>query len=37
MRVVPYAGLDGLRLYYERSGKPDLLFVHGSCSDRSTR
>jgi pimeloyl-ACP methyl ester carboxylesterase len=34
---VPYAELDGLRLYYERagSGEPELLFVHGWCCDQS--
>ena len=32
---MPYAELDGLRLYYERagSGAPELLFVHGWCCD----
>ena len=35
--VVPYAELDGLRLYYERagSGDPELLFVHGWCCDHT--
>jgi pimeloyl-ACP methyl ester carboxylesterase len=34
---VPYAELNGLRLYYERagSGEPELLFVHGWCCDRT--
>lgn len=34
---MPYAGGDGLRLYYERagSGDPELLFVHGWCCDRT--
>jgi pimeloyl-ACP methyl ester carboxylesterase len=34
---MPYAELEGLRLYYERagSGKPELLFVHGWCCDRT--
>jgi len=34
---VPYAELDGLRLYYERagSGEPELLFVPGWCCDRT--
>jgi pimeloyl-ACP methyl ester carboxylesterase len=34
---MPYAVLDGLRLYYERagSGEPELLFVHGWCCDRT--
>jgi pimeloyl-ACP methyl ester carboxylesterase len=34
---MPYAELDGLRLYYERagSGEPELLFVHGWCCDRT--
>jgi pimeloyl-ACP methyl ester carboxylesterase len=34
---VPYAELDGLRLYYERagSGGPEVLFVHGWCCDRT--
>ena len=33
---MPYAELDGLRLYYERAGRgtPELLFVHGWCCDR---
>jgi pimeloyl-ACP methyl ester carboxylesterase len=32
---MPYAELDGLRLYYERagSGEPELLFVPGWCCD----
>ena len=32
---MPYAEIDGLRLYYERagSGEPELLFVHGWCCD----
>jgi pimeloyl-ACP methyl ester carboxylesterase len=32
---MPYAQLDGLKLYYERagSGTPELLFVHGWCCD----
>lgn len=34
---MPYAELDGLRLYYERagSGDPELLFVHGWCCDHT--
>jgi pimeloyl-ACP methyl ester carboxylesterase len=34
---MPYAELDGLRLYYERagSGEPELLFVHGWCCDHT--
>jgi len=34
---VPYAELDGLRLYYERagSGTPELLFVPGWCCDNT--
>ena len=34
---MPYANLDGLRLYYERagSGEPELLFVPGWCCDRT--
>ena len=34
---MPYAELDGLRLYYERAGRgdPELLFVPGWCCDRS--
>jgi pimeloyl-ACP methyl ester carboxylesterase len=34
---VPYADLDGLRLYYDRSGsgEPELLFVPGWCCDRT--
>jgi pimeloyl-ACP methyl ester carboxylesterase len=34
---LPYAELDGLRLYYERagSGDPELLFVHGWCCDHT--
>ena len=34
---MPYAELDGLRLYYERAGtgEPELLFVHGWCCDRT--
>jgi pimeloyl-ACP methyl ester carboxylesterase len=34
---VPYAELDGLRLYYERGGRgePELLFVHGWCCDHT--
>jgi pimeloyl-ACP methyl ester carboxylesterase len=34
---VPYADLDGLRLYHERtgSGEPELLFVHGWCCDHT--
>lgn len=34
---MPYASLNGLRLFYERSGvgAPELLFVHGWCCDRS--
>ena len=34
---MPYAELDGLRLYYERagSGEPELLFVPGWCCDRT--
>ena len=34
---MPYVELDGLRLYYERtgSGSPELLFVHGWCCDRT--
>lgn len=33
---MPYAQLDGLRLFYEQagSGDPNLLFVHGWCCDR---
>jgi len=32
---MPYAELEGLRLYYERDGSsgPELLFVHGWCCD----
>jgi pimeloyl-ACP methyl ester carboxylesterase len=34
---VPYADLEGHKLYYERagSGEPELLFVHGWCCDRT--
>lgn len=34
---MPYAELDGLRVYYERSvgGESELLFVHGWCCDRT--
>jgi pimeloyl-ACP methyl ester carboxylesterase len=34
---VPYAELDGLRLYYERGGRgePELLFVHCWCCDHT--
>jgi pimeloyl-ACP methyl ester carboxylesterase len=34
---MPYAELDGLKLYYERagSGEPELLFVHGWCCDHT--
>ena len=34
---MPYAEVDGLRLYYERtgSGEPELLFVPGWCCDRT--
>jgi pimeloyl-ACP methyl ester carboxylesterase len=34
---VPYAQLDGLRLYYERAGdgEPELLFVPGWCCDHT--
>ena len=34
---MPYAELDGLRLYYERAGRgdPELLFLPGWCCDRS--
>jgi pimeloyl-ACP methyl ester carboxylesterase len=34
---MPFADLDGLRLYYERagSGEPELLFVPGWCCDRT--
>ena len=34
---MPYAELDGLKLYYERagSGDPELVFVHGWCCDRT--
>ena len=34
---MPYAQLDGLRMYYERSGRgdPELLFVPGWCCDRT--
>ena len=34
---MPYADLDGLRLYYERSGKgePELLFIPGWCCDHT--
>jgi pimeloyl-ACP methyl ester carboxylesterase len=34
---VPYADLDGLKLYYERTGRgePELLFVHGWCCDHT--
>lgn len=34
---MPYAELDGLRLYYERAGngEPELLFAHGWCCDLS--
>jgi pimeloyl-ACP methyl ester carboxylesterase len=34
---MPHADLDGLRLYYERSGsgEPELLFVPGWCCDHS--
>jgi pimeloyl-ACP methyl ester carboxylesterase len=34
---MPYAEVDGLRLYYERagSGQPELLLIHGWCSDRT--
>jgi len=34
---MPYADLDGLRLYYERDGhgEPELLFVHGWCCDHT--
>ena len=33
---MPYAELDGLRLFYEQAGRgePNLLFVHGWCCDR---
>jgi uncharacterized membrane protein len=32
---MPYAELDGLRLYFERAGRgdPELLFVPGGCCD----
>src|SRR5438552_793408 len=32
---MPYAELDGLRLYYERAGRgdPEMLFVPGWCCD----
>ena len=34
---MPYAELDGLKLYYEQAGdgEPELLFVHGWCCDWS--
>ena len=34
---MPYAELDGLRLYYERAGRggQELLFVHGWCCDHT--
>ena len=34
---MPYAEVDGLRLFYERagSGEPELLFVHGWCCDHT--
>lgn len=34
---MPYADLDGLRLYYERAGRgePELLFVPGWCCDHT--
>src|SRR4051812_11656285 len=34
---MPYAELDGLKLYYERAGssESELLFVHGWCCDRT--
>ena len=34
---MPYADLDGVKLYYERagSGEPELLFVHGWCCDHT--
>ena len=34
---MPYAELDGLRIFYERAGTgtPELLFVHGWCCDRT--
>lgn len=34
---MPYAELDGLRLFYERAGRGEreLLFVHGWCCDRT--
>jgi pimeloyl-ACP methyl ester carboxylesterase len=37
MCVMAYADLDGLKLYYERSGsgEPELLFVHGWCCDHT--
>ena len=33
--AMPYADLDGLRLYYEREGggERELLFIHGWCCD----
>ena len=32
---MPYAEIEGVRLYYERAGggEPELLFVHGWCCD----
>ena len=35
--AMPYAEVDGLRLYYERAGRgePELLFVPGWCCDRT--
>jgi pimeloyl-ACP methyl ester carboxylesterase len=34
---MPYADLDGVRLFFERagSGEPELLFVHGWCCDHT--
>lgn len=34
---MPYAELDGLRVYYERAGRgePELLFVHGWYCDHT--
>jgi pimeloyl-ACP methyl ester carboxylesterase len=34
---MPYAEVDGLKLYYERAGtgEPELLFVHGWCCDHT--
>jgi len=34
---MPYADLDGLRLYYERAGggAGELLFIPGWCCDRT--